>query len=1241
MWYLKLLIIFLGATVIAHELVSQDDDNQTFFLKDSSFKIRTSISSYDGIKNTFLNVHLVENYSNTQKRARIRTIKKEEKETYEFTVDRNDRTTLTWDSDKNRCFPGTSSDFLKYAFKLDTEPRFRPIEYLFRLVEDSDHVIGPAKLLLLVAQSASKIEYIPHDTNIDIMNQATVSYKLNIKYETEDISILLYYNKLTHTRGSFWDTIPMQLHVTLTKTGQTFFISYFEYEILQDSYIQDELGNLIRTGSEKNHDLFSHPTGVGCSALLPRTTAKLFDLTLFELGSAKFSFRSRVEESVFGMEKAKIANYFVAFDGGVENLRIDLEQTHIYHNVGSRASTRILDFHANRKYLAFKNFDENTDSYKCATSYAMLPEEVSARSERSVSKMLFGAQRFAYMGRAEVRGIQTRVYEAKSMELPVWLAGGSFIYKSEDGKSHSRAYKSPINLNITNFGPGKTERYTVVIYVMNNPSNTSTDPKVLHLEIYDPSYFGMDLRKPAISASFYDFQWSLTDSPDGDRPDELFSIEEFCHQMSDEMKFLDLELMLVQEMGKKKDIEWMTNTVSRNEAVESGLQDLLEISNIMMFDLRSKLIEKDKFFLTVDVRFTEPYLNLYDIKYIGTVQMIREHNNLVRVSAQTPADCLWLVGENSFRTKFFIFHEPSSLCLVDPTIDGDDWAKTREFRLDSSSVGELYRVDLKPDDQNSMLTKWMRRRKFKTLENRVLILRDVMLDSPSIFDVSQEVKLRIRKVKLEPVNFEHDDSEMDRQIQAPSSVFAGFRLTETSGKVYSRKNDETELSVNECQAACLRDLNCRSYSVCLKSSRIQCRISKITFEDPGIREKLESAEVQASPRDSIVTVRAEGTSVELAKDSNCELYNKNYLDLFLKADPSPVNLKALDVFTVDNKRMCAELCFARSLEALKSSGNMLEQIKQVTSEKSDWSKESIEKLREQHSRVMSAFCQRFMYHDSSLDEEQAKLMKVWSEQPAEDGSKAYCLFKSTKPAEEQKSVPDNLTKVVITFENFAFDFTNLFEKKHGYRLLESNMSDEETRAVNTVQKQTTSSDQNDYKLARSLLRSGKNFQRVLLAQAENCARDCFLQLSGLWPACRSFDFVSTHLYFDGSTSPHCYLNTLSLDSSSSSSSSKSDLIDEPTSDKVSAWHYELRVGLVKEEADEAYLLELMSDSRGDGSSDHELRTSLGWLIILALIVVGIGSGLYLGLILGKKLSGATDSGNLTIPILDTLRLDNM
>lgn len=1246
-------------------IVSSINCNHFDIFESTSFSIKSSISKLVPHLQTPV-IHLVEHYSHKQKRARLRyDLNHDQGKNQDYFYDGINKVGLLYFQTEQHCAAGDLNTLYEYLF---------PDSAMAQLIKSLDHgasldhLIGPARILLLISKYHSQLVETPNQDEIFVRNHHVSEYQMVEPLgNNNDVQISFYFDKQSlANHKSITQLIPIQVVIIFQKSDLRYNIDFYEFKQQQQQnsfhtitdYYSLAIGEFANS-QRVALDLFAFPVSIDCSNLLKHgstTPYKQFDLfESYDLSAIRFSFSLDTEQF---KSSSKDHKHFLAYDGMIRTMRIDtkIKADHL--------TTHIMDFQTNRDYLIIKKNQEE----KCVITHLFihLPNKATSGpesgEETKLSSFLLGARKFTFMGRAKVDGMFTKVYESCSEKLPLWMSQPTVI-KDLKGSYILR------EKNMSEFVKGKSRKYSIVVYVRDKDDNydgsaDSLGPiELLLVEIYDLAISRRSSYRKLLMARFYNFIWDLNDSPlDGDKVDELFSSKDSCAESRAD-KYAQVDLLLEEDEFNlsDKDFGWLESPADRNKAIIAALKESLNLQTVMLYDLESRTRfnpKSGKRTILVEARVAEhPHsvqvLNLISDRAMLTPLNLVEGSSYKSMTAYSLTECLSLLqdGPTTKSHAFIYFYEKGKTCLVDLELNSSKnnmkIEESKLFKLDMNfeKGAEIYRVDFEVDNDIKLANSWLEDGKFCSLENRILLLQNLVpADAGVNFLDPNVLRTRIRKAKLRNVNYMKKLTSDSSQIQPPATSFQGFSLPSPDGiqdenynsnlvrRAKLKEHNRLGFEINQqvCQAACLEDLSCRSYSICLRATGNDCLLSQLEFEAPGIKELLTSRDTLKLTKGAKVKVPSDPNEVELIRDRGCELFNKIYLDLFKKDDQVRKNLNSLKIEKVFSEEECAEKCFDKSIGAIKDISKLDEQlkrIKQIDEKVSEsLNQDIVDLMRTKYRKNMAMFCDHFFYLDSLISNQKKQLLQsMVNVKEQNQNTDHYCIL-------EDEGITSNSSSASIMFdlELYKFDYLSLYGKEYGFRILESQKTLPEHEAYTKISTNNVKASETDLKVMSDFFQQGKNIQLRLKVQPPNCAQLCFTQTSGLWPACQSFDTVLTHHLWDESHDLICHLNTISMESIAKDDFNSS---VHYSKSHIQVWHYEPRFNLIKNFATDFLDLEINHTRGTINSMLINAYSYLGKRAIFIIIALSFASGLLIGVHLAGRLINYLENQDQTFDIV--------
>lgn len=1130
--------------------------------QNKSFSIRSSIvRPFESIPNRL--VHLTESYSSEQHRARIDY----KIESFErFYYDTNTRSSLVFI--KSRCFAKVKQEFHTQIYGIDGAQ----MQQVMNLFDDiHSYLIGPAGLLFGLVAKAKELN--ANSTR----NEQTKEHEIIINLELPDgkaLTAYLYYDN--HSDDLLESNERFRISLLFLESSKLLVLRFYNSNPLSGSYIQsDQFEDLSEMIAETTNDLFAYPVGVGCSQFVSDSGVfrgySLYNQVDHQ--SIRFSFKARIDEKSTG----SFSDHSVSYDGASKLMRVDIEHRSNKHQIQGLATSKIFDFSQNRKYL-FASQDLKSDSdQKCF----ILPITSSQLSQKfrsmRLSDLLLGTGQFTYLGRAQLRGINARVYEALNSDQPMFFADPLLFLDEQKNETMLRT-----------FGLRPSQSMLTLVYLAESPEvrlYDSPGQKLLLLKVFDAT--SRPYTTTAV-AHINNFQWNIQRPNSGSSVGDLFNLQELCSQRN--RKSHQLELLLEpdsQDDYQKPKFDWIDNWLILDDVLASKIRGL-QLQAVMIYDIHSRLIKSAyKLMMETKLKLAEHPKLVHSFKRLATSKILLDEQHLWALSANSPSGCLWL---NPDPSQSFVVHfcQSAAVCIVNSTsntigkkVDGRFYA-----RLSRSSSIETYLVESEVDEHVNKYNEWLRSSSFQHLEDTKIVLNDPQ-------SKSDETKLQmiIKKVK-------HNHFDAASEGKSPNEVLDGFGF---SGNFSNLATNQQVMSEEQCKTACDAQLSCNSYSYCRRSEGAECRLSKVHFRESVISRMIDKLLSPKLPRGTIIQLGAE--NVQLIRDLTCSVHLKSHLEMFEEAQMEVVELKQLQVIPVDSQENCASICFSRTLNVIREADKFRSKIDELSKSSSDHVE--LEETRKQHQMSKSEVCDIFWFLDSPATVQEEQNLSKLANKDKLSQLESYCFLKQSRS--EDAKVDSRGLKVKVKV--FKFDFSSLYEKKSRFMLVKSALKPNESEALSAVQNRPEEATSDQFAILRSALAKGKNFQLMLLEMLSNCARQCFMQSTQLWPLCSSFDLATDTKYSANHHPSICYLNSKSVDLQVESHSSS---VYRPPLSFVHYWHFEPRFDLSKLEESENFLEALFEQP----VAVQDFAQFVG---LTLLVVTGIFSGLLLGVLTGMRL----------------------
>lgn len=1294
---LYLILPILGSCILSTQLLLIHG----FSFKDEFLNLETKVEVRDNIDITRY-VNFNEKYSRDQKRSLI---------SYLVYLDKSSELTTTniYHFDATKSLGLILEPLSRTCYKSDLEitydymfPNF-PYKLLFEeidLLGIDKHIVGfSAKILYLIQQKSAKLELAERKTEfkIQIRNHEIIEYSLAIGIKngqkvklwvTFDAAIVKGHPK--DHRDWLKSEIPLQIYLSYDKTSSALLIDYYNQHLDSDKL------RLINTAAKLSDqyedvliDVFAFPL-VHCPYLELTDQKKdddIFDkLANRKSNEVKFSFSTEFQSLV---GKNKIEKRFVAFDGSLFNLRIETRKDVMVPNENGELerspidSLNIYDLNQNRRYFSTTSdrsgikkmlvgageFKDQAFIYdrQCSTVTALPEKELlnNLNERLGLLHLLFGINtksknlEINYLGRALVRGIKAFVYEAQNTVFPFWF-DEPLIYTNKDS-TIGKLLKSDEKIK-DEYDQNNGTIHVTTIYI--SAEDIDLDKmRLLKIQIHERSRNSKI--KKIFDANIFDFIWQLSDSISGVKANELFSLIDHCSIN----KFAEINLLLESADDKSdghSDGSWLDEPTERNQALLFALSKELFLRSTMVQNIESRFNgisekEGDKRItgpLLATVRVAEQASILLTIEFIGYgyVASDSDDQDLIYVDeAKSAAECLMMSSNNQRPTFVFLtkVRNMKGGCILDRTLmNRYDLKITDSKKFKLSEVirdGMFFRVEPKPDDQLRMSNVWFNSVQFQYLENREIVLRQASNNN-------SPVPLRIRRIYVKTINRPNTKVTGGKQEETESSSkpLSGFSLDPESASTnhfeFADADDDQIMNPQQCQAICLSNFECQAYSFCLTSSlKFQCLTTNYALTSPDLRKQLNLAASLKLRKGSKITLKLEeDETIDLVRDSKCEIRNKYYLDLFNNKQLVQTFVRGYHPYPVNDQEQCAKICWTKGLESIRASLDLGKQISRILASANDDNdvRPQINELKSNYSRSKKSFCKSILFIEShGLDVNKLKYLKFISKKQTNinDGPKAtqnqedsfgYCILPDEWDDSGHADGSNNfVTQVLFSAVKYQLDFSTLYEKRTGIGLKMTQLGQAETSAYFDMNVGKTVSEEN-YKLLQRSISNGHNFQFKVVEDVTLCALQCLLQSTGLWPSCRSFDIVREHRSIQDSVITYCLLNTISLNGKTE----QEEIVRDSNKSSVQYWHYEPIYGFAREESKIDYQIQISDLNESQLSIKSNQGNSLEWLIVSMVIMMGLISGIFLGIKVAQIYTNNSSGGVLRASDLTLNRL---
>jgi hypothetical protein len=1120
---------------------------------------------------------------------------------------------------------------------------------------ESGHLIGAGRLLMFIEQNFSQFRSLATDeTRATVQDQSRVKYeaKFRSKHNSKEFSIILVYD--IQPNMNIGSRVPRMI-IILVLSGPSITYEFTRFKPLPDGQLlADSSGQYMRVpndlGDSLVFDMFALDRAAGCSRSMPEADT---DSPKLASRDYRFSFNAR-PVTVRGMPQLDMA---VVYEPSISVLSVDRVQA-------SMAASTTIDFRQNRMYHALRR--PSTTSHQSGGVLAPDVEQScvvnrvkeSARPAAgpkenpfTLGRMLLGTERYAFLGLARVRGIETRVYEAHHTDLPVWLQLPA-VYEDREviGPGQRTDSKTAEGLKMRDEANRlrlRRHSYTSVFYFANTGAERPDDSlpgKLVLIEVFTMH----ELTGRVIQTRMlpiYDFSWELPNtSPAGHRFEDSFSLLDNCLTETSEYaeQYASLELLIEASDLDERQLDWLRHRAQRNLALLNVAQLQLALASPMVFDVESRLTtvvdgvgerpsNKARTLLSVTMRAAERTKALAHLMFEG-MAVLKRFDADEAYPASNFQVCHMLAAHKQ-RDTVFAYDMIEGLCLLlvpEPGVDIDQ-LMTETFQFRDKGNLEVYKIS-HHDDQvhvggNENLNQ------LRLARSKMRRLRELQLFDPAAHtmsmpvDAQQMVPFKIRRFRIEPPS-DNDDYYLDDIHVDDSNKFVGFGLVPdeplnklvepkwSSGGANTHDYYQAEMTFESCRTACLVDFECRSFSVCIMHGKMQCVLTVVSFAEPTLvvqlmalmmnkgKSKLgEKFPLSLHEDNQNYIAHNDATnsakSIQVVKYHGCELHIKLYSDLF-KQRSSASSSYWRNFELVDHMEQCAEFCYRTTIEYMRSVAGKLKQ------DSPDGGEQPV-------ASDPDAICSHFYYVDyETIQFETPEAARQIGElmDNMDKFSGGFCVLDAPK---RRKTNELNLT-TNVEFERHEFALLTLYTKQADVSLASLDMTLEE-------------------KMVAASMRPPQSFDSITNANygslvantdLETCARLCFDQASRVaYPVCRSFDYLE----LTESNNParkFCAFNSVSLKSSLAAQrfdlvkygAERQTRVKASPGESVKVWHFDPRDGLVAKSLDEIYNIELDKLDAGSRGSRPISMPAFG---LFCMTTLALGVGLIGGFVVGAKL----------------------
>jgi len=1096
-----------------------------------------------------------------------------------------------------------------------------------------DYLIGVGRFLFISELNRNNLVLIPDDRQV-IRNYKTLRYKLPFNFGStkSPLELNFYYGKTS----AHWNKLdlPMRVRLVLPK-GFEFVIDYYSIEPIEERFY------LSQGDSES---VFSLPVGVGCGRRLQPTMSKQLEMPRV------VSFRAQVHRIWFADDVEMLNDYFVAYDGYMNVLRRDsMKQQDGEPLSQTDYSVTIYDLNKRRMF----NIHQHKTLKLSVVEDAMLAGRQVSASEQPISCIASSIQdqlggspyepvvpfdKLVEIGARMIRGMETVSFELVSDRLPANLfPPDTFGQRLSSVTNDSSAFTLVYHFSALESGKAKDGAAAI---------GESRIGPLLRIDV-------LQRNKMLYKVEIFDFRWHLSDAPNGDRQDELFSLGDQCTNGGPQLSVNDQSLVnfdisyLSGEKGKPTEeiMSMIKNGHVRNKALARALTGGSHLSALQIHDLESQLriSEEGQIFIGFNFRLSNREFELQEAVKVGTGMPFV---SVDAVDASSYEDCFWKAAKLR-RLGPLLFTYCSQRCLLDtrPKLKSDTDSTIVDSNVFTISSKDnkpctILRIDFVADPKfKPSIEVW--KTFYTDFKSKTLSLPMVqMTGSGRVVELS----FKIDRLDLLADKWSASQHEPHANSQRDHSILNGLGLSKSNGRVVEPKilPDATStdaspainsgMSLELCHSSCMANLTCKSFSVCTDGRSVECLVSEIEFRDAEFLTQIEAQvselKSQGKRRGSILVERPKAVesgeagdassaqsrvSVELRVERRCRIYNKFAMEMFKSPTLVTRNLKISALRPVDSEEQCAEMCLKKSVQWLKrdpwtrpvSLASGATQMGDPTDVASEEQKQS-----------MGSWCATFGYLNLATTTLADELKGSLG--PSKLSKNGLCML--ARPKWAKRSIKTNgnatqgreTTELKVSLQVFEFIYTMLFERVYGVSLQSS---------LDIVQDPLT--EQLPPEERRELGWLENSQVSASTSSVEACAKLCFSQTIGLKPWCRSFDYLESKFIkklADGSLVNHtrlsCTFNSLTLAEATKSVHRSALVSTKGADDDSTIWHYEPREAYIDSSAAlDSIRLDKMDARPTFEFFQYELKT-FGLILVL---VLAFTSGLILGVILARRL----------------------
>jgi hypothetical protein len=793
-----------------------------------------------------------------------------------------------------------------------TANRLFTMGVLESIYKDEPSIIGPSRLLRLIINNLNGLEYVQDETSYFDVTIKSIKNRIKLRYDLGGgDSLVLYYSADSANNPAHG--LPPELHLNQADKKVVYEFSqakllpenqfiarsawYVDENVIKRNKIQP-----VHYNTKAELDLFSWDPAIGCASLIRKNQHDdKLDLVGLERTQYRFSFTSLPK---VGNEDEHV-ELVVGYEPTIATLRTVREtKTRISeHTINFMQSTHYhvtKRRHGQQDYV-FDLIERGTRSNASTdqtTADSVQDENVSCammtafdlgntpQANTKLGDILFGSNKFTYLGRARVRNIDALVFESYDSKWPVWYQAPSAYYKSEswDRPLTGQAYNRPQD----GFLDKNRFILNTVIYLSANDDADrgiegakkrsaksdyqepiKLDNRLLLLEVYKYMPNGAKLLRK-VSIEVHDFSWHITYAGIGHKNYlDFFAIGDDCPADEDrQYGTADLRLTLDQKYLKEKCarsglvncdsqldqvVPELWSGTRRNLAIMRAFYNEAGLPTSMIYDFRSRL-ETD-FSVVATLRLADHVRSIAELIYLGSgVMKAGYKSKFIQFPVLSFYSC-HIMAVQFKQNTIFAFDSWNTRCYI------------YTGRVDESIkllVGSAFDMNAKESalEVYRIRTNKSRGEGRTSLQRVEKVLRSIgVISVLPILDDGHEELGDVTWIKARIESFRMSYESKSRRVLDSKPANGGSTTSATVpskltgfGLVVSDKNNMsslvvpettfvddrpqasgaanlfvTEMTFGQCRASCLSMPDCRAYSVCIRGGQVECVMTRADF----------------------------------------------------------------------------------------------------------------------------------------------------------------------------------------------------------------------------------------------------------------------------------------------------------------------------------------------------------------------------------------------------------------------------